>query len=737
MLWVHAGSPARFEQSLRVLADDVKIPGRQESKADIFKLVHDWLRDERNGQWLLILDNVDDLQFVPKDGDSDQKRQSSSNAPQPISAIFPQSQNGSMLVTSRNKAVALELVEQKDIIAVDPMAPLDALALLEKKLGSLSEGRELVELAETLEFMPLAITQAAAYISQRSPRYSARRYLEEFRKSDRKKTSLLNHEGGQLRRDWEAQNSVITTWQISFEYIRRNRSSAADLLSLMSFFDRQGIPEDLIRKQIADEQSDKVVEDLNRDRDAMEDEDDEKSVDDESDSLSRSTEDDGFEDDVQILRDYSFLSVNTDSTFEMHALVQLATRKWLDAHGLLETWKHRFIHNLSAEFPYAGYEDWKVCEKLYPHAKSAVTQRPKGSKALGEWADLIHNAAFYALERSYTNEAYDLCKTSMEVREKLFGQEHKRTLASMYLLGQVYHQQQRWKEAEELQEQWMEMGLQIFDEESIEILAMMNNLAISYSHFKRFEEAELLYTEALRTYQKVLGEEDPTTLTTMGLLSSMYWHQDRIEEAEKLEIHVMNARRRVLGNEHPGTLSSMNNLATVYLKQGRLEESEKLQVQVLKARQKVLGNEHHSTLNTMDDLSTTYLKLQRWKEAEEVERQLWKARQKVLGEEHRDTRRCMDTLASIYRDLGRWDKAEEQMMGAWKIRQRVLGEEHPTTMTTLYNVAVCRKEQSQDAEAMELMERCLHLQRRILGPDHSSTALTTAMLAEWREESTT
>src|SRR5204862_4047757 len=106
------------------------------------------------------------------------------------------------------------------------------------------------ELAAALEYMPLAIVQAVAYISQRAPRFSVRQYLEEFRKSDRKKTNLLNYyDGVHLRRDWEAKNSIIITWQISFDYIRQTRPSAANLLSLMSFYDCQGIPEGLLRNR--------------------------------------------------------------------------------------------------------------------------------------------------------------------------------------------------------------------------------------------------------------------------------------------------------------------------------------------------------------------------------------------------------------------------------------------------------------------------------------------------------
>ena len=323
MLWVHAGSTARFEQSFRDIANHIEIPGRQDPKANIVRLVHDWLRDGKNGRWLLILDNVDTPNLLSEAGDAGQGEQGTrvdGERRQPMSAYLPQSQNGSILVTSRSKDVALKLVEDKDIVALQPMTAAHALSLFEKKLGPLNRGDNAAELAAELEFMPLAIAQAAAYISQRSPRYSVQQYLEDYRKSDRKKTSLLNYEGGQLRRDWEARNSIIITWQISFEYIRQKRPSASDLLSLMSFFDRQGIPEVLVRNRAAIRDGYKSQED----QDKYSGQEEENS----EDNISERSEDDGFEDDIQILRDYSFLSVSIDGTFECMRLCN-----WLHGNG--------------------------------------------------------------------------------------------------------------------------------------------------------------------------------------------------------------------------------------------------------------------------------------------------------------------------------------------------------------------------------------------------------------------
>lgn len=63
MFWVYASNAVRFEQSYRDIADCVKIVRRQNLRANIFKLVHDWLRDSKD-PWLLILDKVDDARLL-------------------------------------------------------------------------------------------------------------------------------------------------------------------------------------------------------------------------------------------------------------------------------------------------------------------------------------------------------------------------------------------------------------------------------------------------------------------------------------------------------------------------------------------------------------------------------------------------------------------------------------------------------------------------------------------------
>jgi hypothetical protein len=85
----------------------------------------------------------------------------------------------------------------------------------------------------------------------------------------------------------------------------------------MSFFDWQGIPENLIRLR-PEAKCTSGAELFDGSSDGM---------------TSESDRDPEFEDDITTLRNYSFVSVSENNTFfTIHRLVQLTTRAWLKSH---------------------------------------------------------------------------------------------------------------------------------------------------------------------------------------------------------------------------------------------------------------------------------------------------------------------------------------------------------------------------------------------------------------------
>ena len=729
VFWVYASNAARFEQAYRDIADVIKISGREDQRANIFKLVHDWLRG-CGETWLMILDNVDDADFFVNAQAPIQSQSSDfgRHTLRPLRDYLPQCKNGSILITTRSQESALKLSERNDLVPVDPMARSNAVELLEKKLESTEQrnNKDHVELAAALEFMPLAIVQAAAYISQGESRCSVQQYLAEFRKSDRRKTSLLDHEGGQLRRDVEAKNSIIITWQISFDHIRRTRPSAADLLSLMSFFDRQGIPESLVRDRAQAENGREEPHSGDGQGSSNEDDSDSNS---DSDSISESDKDNEFEKDVRILRDYSFISFDTNQTFEMHSLVQLATRKWLKANGQLEVWKQCYIKNLSAKFPTGEHENWTDCQALFPHVNSAVKQRSKGEESL-EWASLMHNAAWYSWRKGSITEAVDLSEIAMKMRKKRFGQEHEETLISMGMLSLAYGLGGRWKEAEELQVRVMETTKRVLGEEHPSTLISMNNLALVLRGQGKYEEAERINRQALLLRKRVLGKEHPSTLTSINNLAEVLSSQGKYEEAERIHRQALPLRERVLGKEHPDTLESMNNLALMLSKQGKYEEAERIHRQELTLTERVLGKEHPDTLTSINNLAVVLSSQGKYEEAERIHRQELALTKRVLGKKHPDTLTSMNNLAEVLSSQGKYEEAERIHRQALTLTERVLGKEHPSTLTSMNNLAEVLSSQGRYEEAERIHRQALTLRERVLGKEHPDTLGSMNNLAE-------
>ncbi|KAK4205840.1 P-loop containing nucleoside triphosphate hydrolase protein, partial [Rhypophila decipiens] len=219
IFWIHAGTQARVEEGFRTIADTIKLPRRNQPKADIPQLVYSWLSNEQNGRWVIVLDSADDHDVFYKVNSTRISTSDDAHGGRPFATYLPQSRNGSILLTTRNKDLAFRLTgRRQNMIDVGPMSPKDALTLLEKKLGSLPDLGTATELVQALDFIPLTIIQAAAYIQARTPRTSLEKYLAEFRESDSSKSRLLQYDAGDLRRDVGASNAIFATWQISFDH---------------------------------------------------------------------------------------------------------------------------------------------------------------------------------------------------------------------------------------------------------------------------------------------------------------------------------------------------------------------------------------------------------------------------------------------------------------------------------------------------------------------------------------
>ncbi|KAI1334276.1 P-loop containing nucleoside triphosphate hydrolase protein [Xylariaceae sp. FL0016] len=615
--WVHAATRIRVEESFKAIAEIADIPNRDQPATDILQLVYQWLQNEQNGQWLMVLDSADDATiFYDVDPSSNEPADGKESA-KALWSYLPQSANGMILITTRDRDLAFRLTgRHQSVIEDGPMDNEHALQLLDKKLGVESEQSEREALIHALGHMPLAISHAAAYIQQRYPFSSVGKYLEIFRKDDQKRLNLLHYETGDLRRDRSASSSVITTWQISFEHIRSQRPSAADLLSLMCFFDSQGIPFSVLR--LSDQKADPSESDHD---------DEERPI--RHGEESREVSED-IEEDLVTLQKYCLIAPNQhEDTFEMHPLVQLFTRTWLDANDKAELFRSQFVSRLYTALPTCRWDrkSQQVFHKLLPHIQGAIHHKPGNRESQAEWAALLCNSAQYNVWEGHYNAAQMWAEKATEARKALYGEESIETLDSEYILGMTYNRLGLYERAETVLTKTVELGQRVVGAEHELTLLAMQQLAWTFQYQMRFEDARELAVQIVEIRKELLGVEHQDTLGSIHVLTCILTQQGRFQEAKLVALQLIETQKRLLGVEHPNTKTAMGTLAKIMMNEGQLTEAESLYAEVLGSLTVLKGTVHPQALISARNLAMVLMLQGRLEEAEVLGREVLERQQ--------------------------------------------------------------------------------------------------------------
>ncbi|OHW99942.1 phosphorylase superfamily protein, partial [Colletotrichum incanum] len=288
VFWVPALSFASFEQAYTNIAKDLGISSQTESE-DVKTSVRQFLSSKEAGPWLLIVDNADDEEILF----------GSSGNPNGLDKYLPQSDNGITLFTTRSRDLALSVADNS-LVELHAMNQDEAESLLGKSLRRqelLQDHDSVLKLLDFLTYLPLAITQASAYLN-RNRHITISKYLQLLHGTEQTRISTLSREFLDRTRYPDSRNAIATTWLVSFDRIQRTDSYATDMLYFISRIEPKSIPRSILR-------------------------------------CSGSEEDTEYA--IGTLCSYAFLVQRDEAqNFDMHSLVHLAARIWAKKQSVEE-----------------------------------------------------------------------------------------------------------------------------------------------------------------------------------------------------------------------------------------------------------------------------------------------------------------------------------------------------------------------------------------------------------------
>ncbi|GKZ23954.1 hypothetical protein AbraCBS73388_010562 [Aspergillus brasiliensis] len=296
IFWVPCTSHAAIQKACMTIAQTIGI--QDADPADVQQQVIFYL-SQTNNKWLLILDSADDMEMWMND----------SGTASPLKNLLPSNPHGRIIFTTRNRKLAVKLAS-RDVIHARELDQEAGVEILQKSLIQqypIQDRPAAAYLVNQLACLPLAITQAAAYMNENG--IEVYDYLLLLGEPEENVVELLSEDFQADGRYEDSVNPIALTWLGSVRRIEKIDPLAAEYLSLLACLDQSSIPESFFPRPASRK---KMVDALG------------------------------------LLSAYSFIAIRPGTrSLTLHRLVHLAVRHWLRSEGRLSLYIHKAAERLN------------------------------------------------------------------------------------------------------------------------------------------------------------------------------------------------------------------------------------------------------------------------------------------------------------------------------------------------------------------------------------------------------
>jgi tetratricopeptide (TPR) repeat protein len=659
--WLPSEEPAKLTIEYAALAKALDLPVKDSPNVpEIVHAVRRWL--DQNSGWLLVFDNA--------------------VSPEELREFRPQGETGHVIITSRNQnwgTTAKPLTVK--------VWPRDEATDFLLKRTYQDDRPAAYELADELGCLPLALEHAGAYIETRA--CTIKEYLERF--GDRG-PELLER----IQPSAEYPFTVVRTWELSFEQVRRESSEAADLMKLLAFFAPDDIPRDILCEgapQLPEPLAILVCDRVQLD------------------------------DILAVLRRYSLVDLQPEGV-SVHRLVQAVTRDLMTGEEK-KIWTGAAANLLSATYHFHPNDlsTWNLSQRLLPHAMVSADHAEKLQVVAAETSELLDSVGRHLRFLARLNEAKNALKQALSICEAAFGPDHPNVALILSDLGVVLLDLGDLPGAKESLERALKIDEAVFGPDHPNVAIRLSNLGLVLKNLGDLPGAKERLERAMRIDEVVLGPDHSNVairLSNLGLvlkdLGDFPGAKERFERA-------MRINEAAFGPDHPNVATVVNNLGLVLWDAGDLAGAKERVERAMRINEAVFGPDHPNVAIGLNNLGELLQDLGDLPGARERLERALRIGEAVFGPGHPKVAIRLNNLGMVLKGLGDLPGARESLERALRIDEALLGPDHPRVALRLGNLGMVLKGLGDLPGARESLERALRIDEAVLGPDHPNVAI--------------
>lgn len=624
IFWVRAGTQSQLIADFIRIAHLLQLPETRRSKPNQRYLANEviqWL--QMHPGWLLVFDNVEE--------DPDEEKNENKEKDFKIDHLLSLLTEGHILLTTRAQSVG-NLVQN---FLLEEMQPEEGAQFLLSRTHILtspailsalnrSTHKAALALSELLGGLPLALEHAAAYVLE--TRCGLTKYYETY-ESYRK--DLLHYKIKYPRLYTDYDESVATTWLISFQRVEQQLPIASDLLKLCAYLAPDSIPEDIFLRgalkldsNLSELAGNPIL--LNRV--------------------------------CQVLINYSLIKRYAEGTMlSLHRLVQAVLQDRMDEEETQRYWVEQAMRAVEQAFSSVIDQD---VSRYIPHAHMCSEFIKKLGLKGQEAIHLLEMAADAEYERGWYAQSNPLYLRALGAfPDSLDEKADPHKLHIMLNIAQVQMKLGVYALAAVIYQGAREKMEQTPGPQYSDIVSCLNNLALAQMQLGSLEAIQTCQ-EALSWYHQGHVTDPVLRARTYHITAEVYGHAGRGHTAKAYYQSSLMLRERILGKDHPDVAESLTALGAFYLLHQNLVKAEPLLQRGWDIRQKVLGFEHPDTVDSLVYLAMLSWDQRDYLQAEKRYHQALDIRRQKLGLYHPSILQIIHDLAELSTDEQKDEEAD-------------------------------------------------------------------------------
>ena len=616
-------------------------------------------------KWLIIADNVTDLSLVRD--------------------LLPQTGSkewghGQVLITTQDSGTIPQNAPHTYHESLSKgMRRKEAVELLET-VSQISEPVQAENVAELLDFQPLALAAAAYYVqtvvNSGSSNYDWKAYLQDISTYSQRKeaeTVLASESSAYAKTTMAAvemaiQRAVETDEVLlhTFSFLSLCANDDLPLETVLKFVKAQGKDHQEVLMKA------KIVRS----------------------SLSLVHSEDGGE------RTYLRLHKVVHEALKRGEVFNL--KSWRRDHTMAEAVK---IFKVELD---ENDENYAFCKKLRPHCESVLKYMTSEfssdeSTFVARFTPFVDLDTvidwLYTLASVCEKNSYIFCaKNVVDLACNLLGNIEDTSTGALTrkgrvlnMTGKVYNSLGEYNQAKEIHEKALMIRKKIFCEDHADVGESYNDLALVCSSLGKYNQAKELHVKALTIRKKIFGEDHADVATSYNDLAIVYNSLGENSQAKKLHEKALMINKKIFGEDHANVATSYNNLALVYSHLGEYKQAKELHEKALMIYKKIFGEDHADVATSYNYLALVYNHLGENSQAKELHEKALKIYKKIFGEDHANVATSYSNLALMYKRLGEFNQAKELYEKALIIRKQIFGEDHVYVETVRSQLALVNK----------------------------------------------